>query len=103
MDDKQFAAFLTANEESTKRAIEKHVNGKIKDLSAAMAIFMEKDAGYKSRIEPVLKAYEEDKAFSERLGKIGKRTINWGKVLVALGTFVVLLRYAALQLINYKP
>lgn len=51
MNEKQFKEFLKSNDNSTRNAIEKHVNGHIRDMSEKLDIHAAQDLKYQEKID----------------------------------------------------
>lgn len=79
-------------QEEVKKAVKETVNGQIKEFRAENNLLMEKInetiATHFSRMEPVVKAYEDEKTFTAGLKIVGDRTIFWGKIVMAIGIIV---------------
>lgn len=55
MNPEQFTQFLKSNEESTAKAIEKYVNGGIRDLQIQLEKHSEADLKYQEKIDDNIK------------------------------------------------
>lgn len=97
MNPKQFEIFLQRNDEATERAVGKFVNGKIDKLSGELHEHM-------ARVEPVIKAFEDNLVIDARNQKAGDKVIYWGKVagsvVLVLGIAWAAFRLGVTQIIN---
>lgn len=65
MNDAQFQKFIEANEQATDRAIEKYVNGHLRDMDSKLTTHIEKHDAFLADITPVLRAYQGGKILGE--------------------------------------
>jgi len=75
MNEKQFAIFLEHNDRSTKEAVEKHVNGKIRALDEKLDQHILSEQIFREEVKPLLQ------------GAAGLQLL-W-KVFVAVGSLAV--------------
>lgn len=75
------------------------VNGKIDRIHTMLekqnestSAFHDKVDAHIARVEPVIRAYEEDQILKEGASKLGKRTIFWSQVVGACAALIFIIR-----------
>lgn len=81
MNAQELQKILDVINSSTENAIEKHVNGKIRNMDSKLDTYIESDLEWKKTVEPVVDAYNT-------VGLVSNFT-NWlSKVIISVGIII---------------
>lgn len=96
MTPEQFDIFIDSNEKATSAAIEKYVNGGLRRMDKKLDDHI-------ARVEPVIKAYEDQKINNETATKYGKRLIFWSQIVGAFGILYIAAQVGITNFITWRP
>jgi hypothetical protein len=91
MNVEDLQKILDVINKSTEQAIEKHVNGKIRNMDKKLDEYIQEDITWKQTVQPIIEAYNT-------VGLVGTFT-NWlSKVIISVGVIVA----AIIGFLTYK-